>query len=67
MKLENAESRPETKMAKCGVCGKGFVLNPKMGWKGTKVAVVEVRANEFRGDDEVKFYHPECREKVGHV
>jgi hypothetical protein len=61
MKLENVERRPGAKKAKCGVCGKGFVLNPKLGWRGTKVIVEEIKTSHFRGDDEVNFYHPECK------
>ena len=60
MKLENAEMRPGAKRSKCKACGKAFVLDPKMGWKGTKVVVEEIRTSHFRGDDVVNFYHPEC-------
>lgn len=67
MKLENAESRPGAKKAKCGVCGKGFQLDPKKGWKGTRVVVEEVRTSAFRGEDVVNFYHPECKGEGGHV
>lgn len=58
---ENCDTRPGAKNQPCHRCKKPFVLNSKKGWKATPVVVETEKISQFRGDDMVRFFHPECR------
>ena len=47
----------------CDGCKKPFRVDPSKGWKAVPIITVTEEVNWFRGDDEVRFYHPECEPK----
>ena len=63
--MENCEMRPGAKKALCEKCGKPFISDPKGGWKTTLVVVETEKNGWFRGDDSVRFFHPECHQVKG--
>jgi hypothetical protein len=62
---ESVFNRPAAKRERCTYCGRTFVLDPQVGWKGTRIVTVETQVSNRRGEDLVRFYHPECAEKEG--
>lgn len=58
--IESADCRPAIKTSLCELCKNPFKLDIKKGWRATKAVVEEIKTNNFRGDDEVNFYHIEC-------
>lgn len=58
--LENCERRCGAKNQRCGICGKPITREPNLAWRDVPVIVDEEKVSNFRGDDIVKFYHPEC-------
>jgi len=69
-KLGNCDEYPGAKKSLCHHCQQPFVLNPLGGyiggWKHTKIIVEEVQNDNFRGNDDVYFYHPKCHYLKNH-
>jgi hypothetical protein len=61
----DAGSRRAAQTATCPACGIGFThLKPagsgKKGWRCVPIVVETTETSCMRGDDEVRFFHPEC-------
>jgi hypothetical protein len=65
-RLGNCDEYPGAKKETCNYCHQPFALDPLKGWSATPVIVEEVQINDFRGDDQVYFYHPKCHYLKSH-